>query len=518
MALFSIRTLIRAFLLLLAVHVATHTVHAQNDDSAEADAATAAEPKENSEAGEAGTAVEEPPKPEVVIPPPFTLRPYEVLVHVSWPVDAHYPQERRHELSDSVSRDLTSRFRQMWNMECREALTAERQTASALQQANAEEWTAKYIEQGYDKVLHVVVEQNGVVQKVTAVEWCLSSQTLSPLVQLESRDSRELAKLVADAASRAFRPIGEIEVSEGEKLEFRIRAGEFPPEDPALAPFQVGQYLIPYVRYFGKKREIQSVRTIPWTYLKVVERDRSRVRVETKSAFGQPVPKAGRRMEVMVMLLRPSWDASEVLLYPRGSRRTPLVGYHCDVVDRLPTKEDPVPERDVYYSTREGTIRIPVPEKGDPLRYLMVHSGQSVLAQLPILPGTAPWLEVEVPDDRARLTVEGEVSLLQGELIDIIATREVVFARTRAAAKKEDWTSYDKFNRQIDELPKLEEFKGRIETLQLKAVYQAQQAKDRVAEIRIKRLCGKVLESAETHLDPGRIAEFRGEMRGVRPE
>ncbi|MEZ5942787.1 MAG: hypothetical protein R3C18_15440 [Planctomycetaceae bacterium] len=517
MRMFFTRTLICA-LLLLAMNFAVQPVRAQEDPAAEAVAPAEATATEGEETTTANAEVKEVAKPEVVIPPPFTLRPYNILVQVTWPADAHFPQSRRQELSDAVNRDLASRFRQMWNLECRESLASERQTASALQQADPEEWTAQYVDAGFDKVLHVVVEQQGVVQKVTGIEWCYSSQTLSPLVQRESRDSRELAKLVADAASRAFRPIGEIEISEGEKLEFRIRAGEFPPEDPALAPFQEGQYLIPYVRYFGKKRELQSIRTIPWTYLKVVERDRSRVRVETKSAFGQPVPKAGRRMEVMVMLLRPSWDASEVLLYPRGSRRTPLVGYHCDVVDRLPTKEDPVPERDIYYSTREGTIRIPVPQEGDPLRYLMVHSGQSVLAQLPILPGTSPWLEVEVPDDRARLTVEGEVSLLQGELIDIIATREVIFARTRAAAKKEDWTSFDQFNKQIDALPKLEEFKGRIDTLQLQAVYQAQQAKDRVAEIRIKRLCAKVLESAETHLDPGRIAEFRGEMRGVRPE
>lgn len=458
-----------------------------------------------------------PAEPERVLPPPFILDPYRIQVRVSWPVAPAFTGNRAALLGNEVHRDLSARFRQMWVLDCATASSEERQTSHSLHHAVADEWTARHVDAGLDKVIHAVVEQQGQLLTVSALEWCASSQSVSPLVQLETSDPRNLPGLVADAVSRAFRPLGQIEVSEGTKLEFQIRAGEFPPQDPSLAPFQVGQYLVPFMRYLGKKREVLKVQQVPWTYLKVEERDRSRVKVEVKSAFKQPIAGARRRVEVMVMLLRPSWQESEILVYPRNGKPTPLVGYHCDVVDRLPTTEDPVPERDVYYTSRNGTITVPVPE-GDPLRYLIVHSGQSVLARLPFLPGTAPRLDVEVPNDRARLSVEGEVSLLQGELIDIVATREVTMARARAAAKKQDWTSVDKFGQQIDKLPTLAEFQTRIETLQLKAVYQAQQAKDRAAESRIKQLCGKVIESAQTHLDPGKIAEFRGQIRATRDQ
>jgi hypothetical protein len=366
-------------------------------------------------------------------------------------------------------------------------------------------------------VIHVVVEQSGVLYTVTALEWCGNSQSLSPLVQLETHEPQDLPGLVADAVSQSFRPFGILETSEGTKLEFRMRAGELPPRDEALAPFQVGQYLVPYMRYLDRKRVLQRVQNIPWTYLKVAERDRIRVKVETKSAFKTPLAGPRRRVEVMAILVRPSWDASEIKIFPRRSPNTPLVGYHCDIVDRIPTVEDPVPERDIYYTGRNGTISVPLPLQGDPLRYLIVHSGQSVLVKLPILVGTAPHLEVEVPNDRARLGVEGEVSLLQGELIDIVATREVLMARARGASKKEDWTSVDKFTQQLENLPTQEQFIGRISTLELQAVYQAQQAKDRAAESRIKKLCAAITESANTHLNPGRIAEFRGEIRANRP-
>lgn len=450
-------------------------------------------------------------------PPPFILNPYQVQVEITWPGSSLFPSHDVMKLTGEVDRELQTRFRQMWVVSCAATASTGRQTNVGLRNAVATEWTARYVDSPADKVLHAVVELNGGLFSVSALEWCSSSQSLSPLVQLETTDRRNLAGLVADAIARAFRPIGELEVSEGDKLEFQIRAGELPPQDAAMVPFQVGQYLVPYMRYLGKKREVMSIQPIPWTYLRVVERSRSRVRVEVISAFKQPIAGARRRVEVMVMLLQPSWAASDILIYPRNGKLTPLVGYHCDVVDRLPTAEDPVPERDVYYTTRRGIITVPVPA-GDPLRYLIVHSGQSVLAKLPFIPGTYPRLEVEVPDDRARLSVEGEVSLLQGELIDIVATREVMMARARAAAKKQDWTSVDKFTQQVTELPDLKEFQGRVETLQLQAVYKAQLAKDRAAESRIKKLCTQVLESAETHLNPARIAEFRGEIRANRNE
>ena len=121
-------------------------------------------------------------------------------------------------------------------------------------------------------------------------------------------------------------------------------------------------------------------------------------------------------------------------------------------------------------------------------------------------------MEVEVPNDRARLNVEGEVALLQSELIDIVATREVLMARTRGAAKTKNWDNVGKFLSQLQDLPTLDEFNSRIDSLQVRAVQSAKIARDRVAEIRVKRLCTGIATAAKKHLDPFRIAEFRREM------
>ena len=133
------------------------------------------------------------------------------------------------------------------------------------------------------------------------------------------------------------------------------------------------------------------------------------------------------------------------------------------------------------------------------------------------MPGMVPEVEIEVPDDTARLNVEGEVALLQGKLIDIVATREVIMARIRAAASKNSWENVDSFLKELDELMTRDQFVAEIDTLQVQAVYHAQQARDRVAESRIKKLCTGIKESAQKYLDPFRVTDFKREIATMRP-
>jgi hypothetical protein len=181
----------------------------------------------------------------------------------------------------------------------------------------------------------------------------------------------------------------------------------------------------------------------------------------------------------------------------------------------MATAEDPVEDRIKLSTDRRGVVTVPA-NLQHPLQYLQVYSGQALLARVPILPGVAEHLEVEVPDDRARLSVEGEVQLLDGELVDIVATREVLISRTRAYALQNRWDDVDRLLRELQALPTLEQFLTRIETMQVQAVYAAQLAKDRVAEGRIKKLCAGIKETAGKHLDPFRLTEFRQEIAALR--
>ncbi|WP_437204374.1 hypothetical protein [Planctomicrobium sp. SH664] len=453
------------------------------------------------------------PAPESI---PVTLRPYDVQVLIRIDADPAFPYATRNQIVAQTEAILTARFRQMWS------LKQELVTSLPVSGTSLSSWTDAAVLERFelvpeDKVFFVTVQAALGSYTIHCREWDTSSRTLSSEYIFSTVDRRELPALIANAVTDAFRPLAEIEVLEGNRIEFLVRAGELFPADPTLAPFQPGDYLVPYLRYLDRKKELRMIQLLPWTYLKVDAVQRSRLVLSLISTFRSPIPATRRRMEVMAMRIRPHLPATEVHIAPRGDLVNPLVGYRCELLNRNPTDQDPVEDRLKLITDRRGIVTVPViPEH--PLQYLHVFSGEALLARIPLIPGNVPELLIEVPDDRARLNVEGEVSLLQTELIDLVATREVLMSRARAAAAANRWSEVDRFLGELSRLPTLVQFVGRIETLQVQAVYKAQQAKDKVAEARIKRLCESVRKSAEKHLDPLRISDFRRDVNLGRPK
>jgi hypothetical protein len=217
----------------------------------------------------------------------------------------------------------------------------------------------------------------------------------------------------------------------------------------------------------------------------------------------------------MAIRARPLLPETEVRLTPRKEPLNPMAGFRVDVMDRIPTAEDSVADRVRLLSDRHGMVSLSAdPDK--PLRYLFVFSGQSVLAQVPFIPGLVSEIELNTPNDAARLNVEGALSLIEGELIDILARRGVLMTRARKAAEADNWTEVDDYLKQFNALPDLVQVEQRIAAIETPAVATAKQFKDRVGEGRIKRLCREVRETAAKHLDPETAKDFRDEMNSLR--
>jgi hypothetical protein len=110
------------------------------------------------------------------------------------------------------------------------------------------------------------------------------------------------------------------------------------------------------------------------------------------------------------------------------------------------------------------------------------------------------------------MNVEAETDLLQSELIDIVAKREVLMARARGAAKKANWEQVTEITKEVTSLQTLEQFTARIEALKLPAIQAARQSKDKGQESRINLMCKQIATLATTHLDPLKVKEFLTEM------
>lgn len=479
-----------------------------NDDGATKEAASSDASRQASgeRAGEATEEDEDPPPP-----PPWILRPYKVQIEVSFDSVPELNSRSRQHIQSGLIAHLQAQFHQMWQFETAVESAQLHFDRLTLRDLHVDDLPAGLMETELDKLFLCHVGYSSGRYTLLVREWDASSRTIGSLHTAHVIDRRQLIPSLAWNINDAFRPLAELEIVDDQRIEFLVRAGEYLPRNPEMAQFQVGDYLVPFMRYLNRQRELQKIQETPWTYLQVESVERSRIRLTITSAFGNPIAGSRRRVEILAMRIRPFLPSTEVFIFPRGEPQNPLVGYRCEVMDRVPSAEDPVEDRLKLETDRRGVVTVPV-NPDSPLQYLYVYSGQALLAKVPFIPGYSPRLEVEVPDDRPRLYVEGEVSLLQSELIDIVATREVLMARARAAAKSKRWEDVNKFLSQLQDLPTLDEFTGRIDSLKVRAVVAAKAKRDRVAEIRVERLCSNISDSAARILDPVRIAEFRREM------
>lgn len=504
---------VRICVALLCFWASTSSLFAQSDSAQEAEKPSTEEVESKTTSATEEQPEEAKPKIEIPTPPtPWVLQPYRVQVFVSFETDPFLSAATQEQTIKKLQQHLQSQFHQMWELDVLPASSENWYSAEQLTSLSSDALPVGLLETDSDKVFFATLQQEAGNYFVQTREWDASSRTLGSLHKSIVASRREIVAHLGQAISEAFRPIAELEVvHEDGKIEFLTRAGEFPPRNLGMQQFREGDFLVPYLRYVDRKREVQKIQSLPWTYMQVQSVERGRIALSITSAFGNPVASKRRRVEIHAMRIRPYLPQTEIFIYPRGEKQNPLVGYRCEVMDRVPTDEDKVEDRLKLETDRRGIVSVPVVEKS-PLQYLYVYSGQALLAKVPFIPGYSPLLEVEVPDDRPRLNVEGEVSLLQGELIDIIATREVLMARTRGAAKAKKWDDVGKFLSQMQDLPTLDNYTSRIASLEVQAVQAAKLKRDRVAEIRVKRLCSGIQEAAGKHLDPFRIAEFRREM------
>lgn len=447
--------------------------------------------------------------PPALIPAP--LRPYRVQVAVSPPAGAAVEESILRELRTL----LAGRFGGSWEVDVTATPGAGSLSPWELQNLSPEAATVRGTELGRDKLLLVAAEDQGSARQWSCREWDEASRSLSELSRTQALDPRDRAAALADSVCGAFRPVVRLESLTENRGVFQIDAGELPPRSQEQTYFQPGDLLVPCLRHLDRNLAVRRIQPLPWTWIRVDEVDRGRLKGTVISAFGAPIPAARRRVEVVALRVRPRLSETRVLVVPRRNAENPLVGLRCEVLDQLPTKEIPDPGKLQLATDRRGEVAVPA-DPQHPLRYLVIYSGAAVLARVPMIPGLSPREQLEAPDDRARLNVEGETQLLQGDLIDIVATREVLMARARQAAEKQNWTELDRFLAELAALPTLEQYQLEIDTLQVQAVYEARQLRDRVMEARINKLCAGVREAAGKHLDPFRLAEFRREMQEAR--
>ncbi len=448
------------------------------------------------------------PKPIII---PYDQQIYHVSISLGVDPGIGVSDRDTQRIVDQLRSLVESRIGVWWQSRVEVAPGGEPLSRSMLAQRTAASWTLAHESTLVEKQFALTLDREGTEYRLSGVEWDRASQTVTPIQERKTYDRRLIAALATELVFNLFRPLVSIESVVDNKAELRIKGGVFVPPDLRLAPFVVGDHVSGFMRHLGKNREFKRIQVIPWTMIRIDQVELGYMRGTIVSAFKAPLAGSRRRIEMLGLKIRPTYPLTRLQVIPRGKPQSPMAGYRVEVLDRLETKDDKVPDRITMRTDRNGMVVLPA-DPVKPIRYLIVYSGAASLAKAPLIPGYVERLVLEAPDDAPRLNVEAETELLQSELVDLVARREVLMARARGASKKANWVLVTDLEQQVDSLPTLEQFLLRIEALKNPAVQTARRNKDKSQESRILGMCKQISEIATEHLNPQKVKDFHTEV------
>lgn len=480
-------------------------------------------------------------KPGAPVPskPAVEVRPYDVELTLAFAESSRLGLDFQRSVLSEVRAIAERSVGPMWNLRIADSSWLTPRHRASIERLTISRLKDRSQAGDFDKIYPVAVEIVGSQYVISGREWCRESELLSPVKSVMTLDRKMVATEVFRLLQSLFRSVAHIDDGTDTTARMKIRAGELWPGDPAFSQVADNSIFVPFTRNYGRDRSLRAIQFVPWTYLAptTVARSRLDCRVDTGVRV-KFAPK--KRVEWRALTLKVTLKETELTVQPQRKTAKPLVGYMLAVYDEFPkdppkkpateapiagpsadgdkkpavtdtAATDPGPVPLLMRTDRDGHVFVPAkPEK--PLQWVFIRSGKELLTKFPMVAGAEAKMTASCPDDTLRLDVEGQIALLEGELVDVIAKRAVTVAMIKARAKKSEWDRVSEGFESLTKQPKLDDFKKSVDLIQVPAMKAAQAKKNVMAEDRIRKLSAKVLEIAQFHLDDEKITELKQEM------
>ncbi len=449
-------------------------------------------------------------------PVPLELQPYRVLISVAFAqqptISPMFRQQQLRAIADWCERSVG----EMWQVQIEENKWLTPLTTQGLNRLTADEIQTRYIEQPYDKVFLVVVDHDSIAFHLSSRVWELMNRHVGNLVTKQTRDRRAVSDQIHGLLGQLFRPELLIEEVAENNVQLTLRAGAFPAIDPAFEQIRVGEILVPYFRYYDKDKVVRRILGVPTTFLSVESVTAHHVSCRIVSGLRSPLgARRRRRVDMVAIKQKPDHSETEIQFIPFTQPTKPIVGATVKVAYKRFAKEEESAEPLVRVTDRSGTIRVATnPEH--PLVWLYVFGGKTLLARTPFFPGAKPAEVIRMPDDELRLTVENEIAILKGRLIDNVAQRAALLSRSKLYAEMKEWNKIEGEFAKLSKLPGLDEFERDLSAIRLPAVREAEQRGDRVSALKIREMCQSASQIVQRYLDKDKVRLIRDEIEELR--
>jgi hypothetical protein len=453
----------------------------------------------------------------------FDLAPYRVMVRVTFAADPTVTPALRHHVIATLTARIGTTFGPTWTL-----LPAERSSVvedneitppneQFLERLTYGAVEAKIADASCQKAYILFIRPHESQWLIVGREWDRAVQRLGPVLSATTVDRRAIAGAALGLLERLFSPIVIINDADRESkaVTGTVHSGSIPPGDPSAVPLKKGGLLLAYFRFLDSRGNVRKVQLVPWTYLVLDEFKDGRAKCAVASSYRAPLAaNMRRRVEAVAILVRPSLAETRLKLVVGRGANKPLAGLFVDSQRLVPNqseKEARAQPRQQLLSDRQGTVLIPA-DSNHPLRLLEIRSGTVLLARRPFVAGIEPDVSLELADDETRLNAQRDVDLLRIQLIETVARRAALIARTRAALKQSDRDATQQLLADLDHLPKADFYLGKLNEIRVVSVEEAIRRRDPVSERRIEELCQNTRALIEQYLGEDRVQTLHEEV------
>jgi hypothetical protein len=451
------------------------------------------------------------------------LAPYRVMVRVTFAADPSVTPALRQNVIETLTARIGATFGPTWTLlPADRACVIEDNDITPTDERYLERLTyasvaAKVSEASCQKAFLLFVRPHESSWLIAGREWDRKVQRLGPLLTATTTERRAIADAGLDLLERLFSPLLVITDADRESRSATaiMPAGSIPPGDPSAVPLKKGSLFLTYFRFLDSKGNVRKVQPVPWTYLVLDEWKEGRAKCAVASSYRAPLAaNMRRRVEAVAILLRPSLAETRLQLLVGRAAAKPLAGMFVDIEPlalEASQKEAAAKQRREFLSDRQGTVTIAA-DPAQPLRLLQIHSGSILLARRPFVAGVDPEVTLELADDEIRLAAQRDVDLLRIQLIETVARRAALVARTRTALKSHDLDTTKQYLAELDHLPKADLYMSKLNEIRVVALEEAGRRRDSVAERRIDDLCQKTVTLIENYLPDERLQTLHEEV------
>jgi len=221
----------------------------------------------------------------------------------------------------------------------------------------------------------------------------------------------------------AFCPLARIDHPKEGRALLRPRGMALPRRPGAPEWIRPGLVFRPVVRKNDREGKPLSIKLAPWTYLAVERVQPQGLDCKIYTGFSGAISERRRgRIEMLGLAAAPLQRPTVLCLADRNAPDQPLAGY--EVWAYAPGRRQPVL---LGRSNLRGELVLSPTSDG--LLILVITSGGTPVARLPVAPGVESRLQVLLPRETPRIAAEAFVRGFQEALLDLVGQREILLAR-----------------------------------------------------------------------------------------